>query len=107
MGMTREESAAKRTAAVTQMETQLDAWSTQLDSLVAGYLEAGAYAHDPYRLRIDALRERCGVAQTKLDEFKDANPSGQRGTWGVFQSDIKEDWGVLGVLEVGFQDLTR
>jgi len=104
MGMTREESAAKRTAAVTQMETQLKSWSTQLDGLVNGFIQSGAQQHDPYRMRIEGLREHHGAAQAKLDEFVDANPSGKRGNWGVFQAEIMEDWNAL---EDGFSDLTR
>jgi hypothetical protein len=96
-----EESDAQSELTVAQMEGQLKAWSDQLDHLVAGYLRAGAQAHDPYRLRIDALRALHGSAQTKLQAYTSvADPTGM---WGAFWDGIKDD---LKALEDGFEDLT-
>jgi hypothetical protein len=96
-----EESDAQPELTVAQMEDQLKAWSGQLDDLVAGYLRAGAQAHDPYRLRIDALRALHGSAQTKLQAYTSvADPTGM---WDAFWDGIKDD---LKALEDGFKDLT-
>lgn len=99
---TKIENAAKREAIVAKMGVKLQAWSTQLDGLVAGYLEAGATEHDPYRLRIDDLRRRHGVAQEALNGYTaKADPTG---TWGAFRAAIKNDWDAL---NEGFKDLTH
>jgi hypothetical protein len=99
---TKQENEAKREAKVQGMEAQLKAWSTQIDDLVAGYLEAGAQSHDAYRLRIDELRNRHGVAQAKLDDYTGA--ADHTGMWGAFRSGIKDDWKAL---ESGLKDLTK
>jgi hypothetical protein len=99
---TKIENAAKREATVEKMGRQLKSWSTQLDDLVAGYLGAGANAHDAYRLRIDELRKRHGAAQAKLDEY--TAPADHNGTWTAFRAGIKDDWKAL---ETGLKDLTR
>ena len=99
---TKLENAAKRDANVAKMGAQLQEWSTKLDDLVAGNLEAGGQSNDAYRTRIDGLRARVGAVQTKLDEFTD--PAGEGGAWGTFRTSIADDWSAL---EAGFADLTR
>lgn len=94
--------ATARTADVEKVEAQLKVWSTRLDELVVGYLEAGAQAHDAYRLRIDALRSRFEAVQTKLNEFKD--PKSASAPVGTFRASVSEDWTAL---ESGLEDLTH
>lgn len=98
----KQDNAARRDQNIAKTEAQLKVWSTQLDDLVVGYLAAGAQAHDAYRLRVDALRARHGVVQTKLNEFN--SPAGQGDVWGTFKASIADDWAAL---ESGFKDLTR
>jgi len=99
---TKQQNADRREAHVVEMEAQLKAWSTQLDGLVVGNIEAGGQSSDEYRQRIDGLRTRHGVVQTKLNEF--TNPSGNSEAWGTFKAGIAEDWTAL---EAGFKDLTK
>lgn len=99
---TKQENLASRQKHIDEVATQLAAWSTQLDDLVAGYLSAGAGDHDPYRVRIDELQAHKEAVQTRFDVFNEAPDGG--GPWGAFRSDIKDDWVAL---EAGFKDLTR
>lgn len=99
---TKAENAARRETNISKVEAQLKVWSHKLDDLVVGYLEAGAQAHDPYRLRIDELRARHEAVQAKLTDFNIASATGA--PWGTFRSAIAEDWTAL---ETGFKDLTR
>ena len=99
---TKAENAVRREANIVKMEGQLKDWSTQLDGLVVGCLEAGAQGHDPYRLRLDTLRTRHDAVQTKLNEFHEA--AGDGAAWGTFRGAIADDWTAL---EAGFKDLTQ
>lgn len=97
----KQDKAARRDADIRHVGVQLHEWHIRLDELAAGYLSAGAYATDPYRLRIEALRERQGVVQAKLDALNATEDVASR--WGAFRSDIREDWAAL---QLGFKDLT-
>ena len=99
---TKIENAARRDANVAKMGAQLQEWSTKLDDLVAGNLEAGGQSNDVYRTRIDGLRARVGAVQAKLGDFSD--PQADGGAWGTFRTSITDDWSAL---EAGFKDLTH
>ena len=92
----------KRGETVAHIESQLDQWSTQLDELVVGYLQAGAMPNDPHRVRIDALRDRQESLQARFDAFN--NLAGTGGPLGSFRNSISEDWDAM---ELGLKDLTR
>ena len=99
---TKQENTVKRGEHAAKTAAQLKAWTTQADDLVVSYLAAGAGENDPYHIRIDELRTRLGVVQTKLNEYNDLPGNG--GAWGTFQASIKDDWTTL---ENGFKDLTH
>ena len=99
---TKEEHAVRREASVTKMGAQLDAWSTQIDGLVAGCVSAGAATHDPYRARIDGLKDRLAVVEAKFKEFN--SPAAVAPPFGAFRSEVASDWNAL---EAGFKDLTQ
>lgn len=98
-----EADAGRHEKSIANIEAQLEAWSSQLDHLVAGYLKAGAQSHDAYRVRIDHLRDRYEAVQAKLTEHKLPTGNGAP-PWGTFRAAIEDDWTAL---ENGFEDLTR
>lgn len=89
-------------AAVAKLEAQLEAWSTQLDDLVAERVTAGAHVSDPYHARIEAMRSKHTQVQAQLDAF--LAPADGGGSWSALRAAIKDD---LAGLEASFEDLTQ
>ena len=100
------ESGQKSESGQEKLSAQLGEWGTQLDALIVGYLEAGALQHDPYRLRIDALRARLGTINGLLDTYSDPvrEAATPRGTWTAFRASIADDYSAL---KSGLADVTR
>ena len=78
---------------VARLAAQLKTWAAQLDALVAGYLKAGAQAHDAFPLRVQGLRARLQALQAKLDQWSD--PAGHGGPWAAFRATQLADWAAL------------
>ncbi len=94
--------AARREAQSNALEQQLQTWSTQLDALVASAIESGAQAHDPYRVRIDKMRDTVQAIFAKLNTFTTPSPAMDDG-WSPFYASISND---LQEIEWGLADLS-
>ena len=86
-----------REAHVGTMEKQLKEWGAKLDALVAKADTAGKEAGVDHRKRIDDLKAKYRVAQSKLDELKatsgekwKAVDTGLQGAWNELRSAFKE-----------------
>jgi hypothetical protein len=86
---------------VTEMETQLLRWGAMLDELVAKADEDAAVAKLDYHRRVDALKAKYRVAQTKLDALKTAESSEASE---VMQEGVENTWNEL---EVAFDELSE
>lgn len=93
--------ANRRATHIAKMETQIKTWTNKLDHIVGGFLEAGAQAHDPYRIRVEGMRSRLATLAGKLNDF--AQPANSSQPWGPFQASIDADWNALAT---GFLDLS-
>lgn len=80
----------RRDASIARITAQLDDWSRQLDALVVGYLEAGAHTNDPYRLRVDGLRNTNASVRVKLAAY--SGPSPQSGPVSAFRESVADEW---------------
>ena len=94
---TNQEYTVKREANVAKIEAQLNAWSTQFDGLVKGYLVAGAQSHGACHIRVDGW-VGAGDAQRVQQTL------GQRRARGDLPGGDADDWTAL---EARFNDLTR
>lgn len=56
------------------MEAQLKLWRAQIDALAVEADKAGPQASFSYRQRIDDLKAKCAVAQSRLDKLRAARP---------------------------------
>jgi hypothetical protein len=90
----------KMDARVGKMETQLKQWGAKLDELVAKAEEAGAEAKIDYRKRIDDLKSKHQVAQSKLAELR----AGGSEKWDILKSGVESAWKEL---EVAFKKMTK
>jgi len=86
-------------AHVGKMEQQLTEWGAKLDALVAKAETAGTEARDDHRKRIDDLRAKYRVAQSKLDELKTAGSD----KWQTIETGLEGAWKEL---RVAFKELT-
>jgi hypothetical protein len=84
---------------VQEMESQLKRWGAKLDELVAKVDEVGAEVKRDYRQRLDDLRSRHQVAQSKLAALKAAGFE----KWEIFRAGLES---TLGELEASFKKLT-
>lgn len=57
-----------------RMETQLVLWKTTIEDLTAKALKAGPRTSFETRQRIDDLKAKCAVTQSRIDRMKLANP---------------------------------
>lgn len=80
------EGAGTRFASPSNIEAELQTWSDAIDQLVLGYLAAGAWPHDTYRLRVEALRHKHTAVQTRFNAFKATTPS--ETTWRSFRAGL-------------------
>lgn len=74
-----------------KMETQLKQWGAKLDELLAKAEEAGTEAKIDYRKRIDDLKAKHRVAQTKLDEIRAAGSE----KWETLRTGVERAWNEL------------
>jgi multidrug resistance efflux pump len=88
-----------REAKVGKMEKQLKEWGAKLDGLVAKAETAGTEAEIDYRKRIDDLRAKYRVSQSKLEELK----AGGSEKWATFETGVESAWNEL---RVAFEELT-
>ena len=57
-----------------RMEDQLSLWRTRIDDLTAMALKAGTSTSFDTRQRIDDLKAKCAVTQSRLARLKLAGP---------------------------------
>src|SRR5262249_11331081 len=97
---------ARRESKVTQLADQLDGWSTQVDAMVVACIEAGALPTDPYRVKVDRLRERLIRVRAKLDLFRDPvhEPPLVASDFDAFRAGIADD---VALIEAGIAELTH
>jgi hypothetical protein len=82
-----------------KMETQLAAWGTKLDGLVAAAQKQGAEAKAEYRAQLDDLKAKHQAARTRFDEFKKSGSEDLE----TFKTGIGNAWAEL---EIAFKKLT-
>jgi hypothetical protein len=87
-------------AKVGKMEKQLKEWGARLDELTAKADEAGTRAKGDYRKRVDDLRAKYQVAQSKLDELRTAGSE----KWETLKTGVESAWSDL---EVAFKKLSN
>ena len=80
-------------AHIEKMEKQLKHWGAKLDEFLAKADQAGAEAKIEYRKRIDDLKLKHQVAQSKLDEFKAAGSE----KWETLKTGVESAWNELDV----------
>lgn len=83
---------------VGRMETQLKHWGAKLDELVAKAEKAGAGMKIDHRKRIDDLKAKYQVAQSRLGELKAAGSE----KWEVLKTGVESAWNEL---EAAFKKL--
>jgi hypothetical protein len=69
-------------------EAELKQWGSRLDKLLAAADATGAGARIDYRERLDDLKVKYNVAETKLAELKSAGS----GKWETFKDGIERAW---------------
>jgi histidinol dehydrogenase len=82
------------------METRLEQYGAKLDRLVAKAKEAGAEARTDYRKRIDDLKAKYRVSQSKLDDLRAAGSE----RWDTVKAGVESAWAEL---EAAFKKLTN
>jgi hypothetical protein len=85
---------------VGKMETQLKKWGAQLDLLVAEADQAGTKVQSDYRERIDDLKSKQRVAQSRLDELRTAGNQ----KWETLRVGVERAWSDL---EGAFENLKK
>jgi hypothetical protein len=74
-----------------EIETRLRQLGAKLDRLVAKADEVGGDANTDYRRRIDHVRDKQALVQSRLDAYRAAN--GQK--WESFKGAVETAWGEL------------
>jgi histidinol dehydrogenase len=82
------------------MERRLEQFGAKLDRLVAKAKEAGAEARTDYRKRIDDLKAKYRVSQSKLDDLRAAGSE----RWDTVKAGVESAWAEL---EAAFKKLTN
>jgi histidinol dehydrogenase len=82
------------------MERRLEQFGARLDRLVAKAKEAGAEARTDYRKRIDDLKAKYRVSQSKLDDLRAAGSE----RWDTVKAGVESAWAEL---EAAFKKLTN
>ena len=85
---------------VSKLEDQLKLWGAKLNELAAKVDVAGQEAKIDARKRLDDMKAKIKVAQSKLDEAKAAGGD----KWDKFKSGIESSWKEL---EGAFQKLAH
>jgi hypothetical protein len=85
---------------VSKLDDQLKLWGAKLNELAAKVDVAGKEAKIDARKRLDDMKAKIKVAQSKLDEAKAAGGD----KWDKFKSGIESSWKEL---EGAFQKLTH
>jgi hypothetical protein len=76
---------------VGRIETRLRQLGAKLDRLVAAADEVGSDAKTDYRKRIDHVRDKQALVQSRLDAYRAAN--GQK--WESCKGGVETAWGEL------------
>jgi len=87
-------------ASTGQMESQLRQWGAKLDELVAKADAAGAEAKVDYRKRIEELKSKHQLAQSKLEELRAAGSEKLE----TLKVGVESAWKEL---EAAFRELTH
>lgn len=83
---------------VGKLETQLKQWGAKLDELVAKTDRAGTTARIDNRKRIDDLKAKVQVAQSRLDEVRTAGSE----KWETLKTGVESAWAEI---EIAFKKL--
>ena len=83
-----------------KLETQLKTWGARLEEMVARVEAARTQASGDYRKRLDELRAKYKVAETRFGELRKAGS----GKWETFQGGIESAWNDL---ETAFKKLAN
>jgi hypothetical protein len=89
-----------REAPVGAMEKELKEWGTKLDALVAKADTAATEAGVDHRKRVDDLKAKYRVAQSKLDELKATGSD----KWQTIETGVEGAWNEL---RAAFKELTN
>jgi hypothetical protein len=76
---------------VGKIETRLRQLGARLDRLMAKADEVGSDAQTDYRRRLDHVRDKQALVQSRLDAYRAAN--GQK--WDSFKGGVETAWGEL------------
>lgn len=79
-----------------KMETQLKKWGVRIEKMITKSENAGTEANSDYHMRIDQLKTKQQVAQTKFEELKASGTD----DWETFKAGMS---GVWSELEVAFK----
>ena len=82
------------------MESELKQWGAKLDKLVAKVEAAGTEVKIDYRKRVEDLKAKYKLTQSKFDECKAAGGA----KWGIFKTGVESAWSDL---EASFKKLTQ
>jgi hypothetical protein len=85
---------------VGKLETQLQTWGARLDEMVAKADAARTEVRSDYRKRLDELKKKYKVAESRFGELKRAGS----GKWETFRGGIETAWNDL---ETAFRKLTN
>ena len=85
---------------VGRMEKQLKKWDAQLDELVTKADAAGTEVEAGYRKRIDDLRAKYQLVQSKLEGYKASGGD----KWEHFEAGIESAWNEI---RDAFKELTK
>jgi hypothetical protein len=85
---------------VGKLESQLRTWGARLDEMVAKVEAASTEAKGDYRKRLDELKKKYKVAESRFGELKRAGS----GKWETFRGGIESAWNDL---ERAFRKLTN
>jgi hypothetical protein len=71
-----------------KLETQLRTWGARLEEMVARIEAARTQASGDYRKRLDEVKAKYKVAETRFGELRKAGI----GKWDTFQGGIESAW---------------
>ena len=74
-----------------KLETQLRTWGARLDEMVARVDAARTQASGDYRKRLDEVKAKYKVAETRFGELRKAGGA----KWETFQGGIESAWNDL------------
>lgn len=83
-----------------KLETQLRTWGARLDEMVARADAARTPASGDYRKRLDEVKAKYKVAETRFGELRKAGGA----KWETFQGGIESAWSDL---DIAFRKLTN